>query len=95
MRDAATTEVFMQARRDSRSGFRYASSMFIPLGTNLGSTRRPWVVYAILALNSAIYALTSAGFRGGNAALGERVDRGAISLRWFEWWQPITGSGGT
>lgn len=80
----------MQARRDSRSGFRYASSMFIPLGTNLGSTRRPWVVYAILALNSAIYALTIAGFRGGNDALVELFERGAISLRWFEWWQPIT-----
>ncbi len=64
--------------------------MFIPLGTNLGTSRRPLVVYAMLALNSAIYALTIAGFRGGNDALVALYEDGAISLRGFAWWQPIT-----
>ncbi len=80
----------MRPRRDSGSGFRYASSMFIPLGTNLGTSRRPLVVYAMLALNSAIYALTIAGFRGGNDALVALYEDGAISLRGLAWWQPIT-----
>jgi len=73
-----------------RQGSDTLSPMFIPLGTNLDSARRPLVVYAVLALNSAIYALTMAGFRGGNDALVELFDQGAISLRSFAWWQPVT-----
>ena len=64
--------------------------MFIPIGTNLDSRRRPVVVPALVALNLVLYFGGLLLARQGRINLDGLYDFGAIRWVGFHWWQPIT-----
>lgn len=64
--------------------------MFIPLGTNLETRRRPLVVYGLVALNIAIHIVVFTGFRRENLAVAEWFNALKLSARGFQWWEPIS-----
>lgn len=64
--------------------------MFIPLGTNLDTSRRPIVLWAIVALNAAIHIAVLMAVRREDDRLLDIVDMLAMHSRGFEWWQPVS-----
>lgn len=64
--------------------------MFIPLGTNLDTGRRPLVVYALVALNVAIHVVVFIGLRQENPRVAEAFSALKLSARGIDWWSPIT-----
>ena len=66
--------------------------MFLPLGTNLETKRRPLVVYGLVALNIAIHIVVFTGFRREDLAVTEWFNALKLSARGFHWWEPISYS---
>ncbi|MEY3143311.1 MAG: hypothetical protein RLY21_1804 [Planctomycetota bacterium] len=64
--------------------------MFIPLGTNLETRRRPIIVYGLVALNIAIHILVFTGFRQDNAAIVEWFNSLKLRAAGFGWWEPFS-----
>lgn len=64
--------------------------MFLPLGTNLETKRRPLVVYGLVALNIAIHIVVFTGFRREDLAVTEWFNALKLSARGFHWWEPIS-----
>lgn len=65
-------------------------TVFIPLGTNLETRRRPLVVYALVALNVAIHVVVFTGLRRENPAVVDGFDALKLSVRNFQWWEPFS-----
>jgi membrane associated rhomboid family serine protease len=64
--------------------------VFIPLGTNLETRRRPIIVYGLVALNIAIHILVFTGFRQDNAAIVEWFNSLKLRAAGFGWWEPFS-----
>jgi membrane associated rhomboid family serine protease len=68
--------------------------VFIPLGTNLDTShsaaRRPYALWAIVALNLVIHAVVLVGIRRDDARVLDLFDTLSLSARGFLWWQPIS-----
>jgi membrane associated rhomboid family serine protease len=65
-------------------------AVFIPLGTNLDSARRPLIVYALVAVNIAIHVVIFVGLRQENLRVLEAFTMLRLDSGDFQWWNLIT-----
>jgi membrane associated rhomboid family serine protease len=64
--------------------------MFLPLGTDLETRRRPIVVHVLVAANVFVHVAVFAGARNDNPRILEWFQTLKLSLRDFHWWEPIS-----
>lgn len=64
--------------------------MFIPLGTNLETRRRPFVVYALVALNIAIQIVVFRGFQQESVSVVRWFNTLKMTAGDLRWWEPIS-----
>lgn len=73
-----------------RPPFRYASGVFIPLGTDRDAHQRPYVLWALLVINVAVHVAVFMGFRQESPRVLDLFDLAAMDKDGFRWWQPFT-----
>lgn len=64
--------------------------MFIPLGTDRDSYRRPLVVWGLLAINVAVHIVVFLGFGREDPRILDRFEVAVMDRAAFSWWQPIS-----